>query len=248
MKVTVTIVRHGETAENKARIVQGHLDTKLNELGLQQAIDTGKYFERVGQKFDFCFSSDLQRAQKTGELIMEQLSEPKHVQTDQRIRENFLGSLQGLSWDAKRSARSNVDDFGAEPVEHLKARLCDFWDYLFPSTPGSVTPLASAPDFDDVKVLITTHGGPVRHLVISSLVMDRRYSVQPELSQNLKRGVPEFIARRVGNCCISTVRMESRADGSWDGSVLEYASERHLKPEDIDLNETNADSVAISSL
>ncbi|KAH8914963.1 phosphoglycerate mutase-like protein [Atractiella rhizophila] len=249
MKVIFTIVRHGETFGNVAKILQGHLDTKLSERGVQQAINTGKYFERVGQKFDFCFSSDLERTRKTGELIMEQAGEAKQVHTDPRLREHFPGSLQGLPWGPKLFdiLTTSAGDVGAETVDQFEARLCDFWDYLLPSATGSTTPLDSAGS-RIVNVLIVTHGGPVRRLIISSLVIKRGYSVPSQLSQDLQLGVPQFLDRRVGNCCISKVRVERRDDGNWDGSVLEYASENHLDPEDTDLNETNVDNVAISNL
>ncbi|KAH8921464.1 phosphoglycerate mutase-like protein [Atractiella rhizophila] len=227
MKVTVTILRHGETNENTAGILQGHADTNLNELGLQQAISAGKHFRRVGQKFDFCFSSDLERARKTGELIMEQLSHPKHVQTDPRLRGRHFPGCLPLSL-----SDPNV---GIETLESFKTRLCDFWDYVFPPTFVSTTPLDSAPDLEDVNVLIITHTGTVKRLVISSLVIDREYSAPLQLSHDLKRSVPQVMDGRVGNCSKSVVLMEKSGDGSWCGSVLEYANEEHLEPEYIDL-------------
>uniref|UniRef100_A0A8R7URR1 Phosphoglycerate mutase-like protein 4 n=1 Tax=Triticum urartu TaxID=4572 RepID=A0A8R7URR1_TRIUA len=34
----VVVVRHGETSWNASRIIQGHLDAELNEIGRQQAV------------------------------------------------------------------------------------------------------------------------------------------------------------------------------------------------------------------
>ena len=61
-RAVVLIVRHGETDENKQRIIQGQLNTVLNAVGLDQA-------QRVAgalraNPFDVAFSSDLNRAVK----------------------------------------------------------------------------------------------------------------------------------------------------------------------------------------
>ena len=46
MEVELVIVRHGETEANKCHIIQGHQDTALSELGLQQAQCVAKYLGR----------------------------------------------------------------------------------------------------------------------------------------------------------------------------------------------------------
>lgn len=60
--VRVYLVRHGETAENRAGIMQGQLDTELNEAGLDQARRTANALENV--RFVAAHASDLQRAVK----------------------------------------------------------------------------------------------------------------------------------------------------------------------------------------
>ena len=64
MQHHIFLVRHGQTSENKNKIVQGHLDTALDELGLQQARETAEYLSGQGVAFDVAWSSDLQRARK----------------------------------------------------------------------------------------------------------------------------------------------------------------------------------------
>ena len=58
----IYIVRHGETDENRQGIMQGHLDTKLNAAGIEQAEFAANALERV--PFQRAFSSDLDRAAK----------------------------------------------------------------------------------------------------------------------------------------------------------------------------------------
>lgn len=56
----VYLVRHGETDENRQKIMQGQLDTQLNAAGLEQAQLTANALEHVN--FVAAHSSDLSRA------------------------------------------------------------------------------------------------------------------------------------------------------------------------------------------
>ncbi len=60
IKFNIYIVRHGETDYNRFGIIQGQLNTKLSELGVEQAKKVGAYLKDI--KFDYVFSSDLDRA------------------------------------------------------------------------------------------------------------------------------------------------------------------------------------------
>ncbi|KAG8920171.1 hypothetical protein FRC01_000886, partial [Tulasnella sp. 417] len=67
--VNVYIVRHGETFENAKGIIQGQLDTQLNELGRTQAERLGEVLS--GVRFDHAFTSDLSRARDTAQAIVD---------------------------------------------------------------------------------------------------------------------------------------------------------------------------------
>ena len=58
----VYIVRHGETDHNRQGIVQGQLDTPLNEAGVEQARLAADALEDT--PFEVAYSSDLQRARR----------------------------------------------------------------------------------------------------------------------------------------------------------------------------------------
>lgn len=60
--VRLYIVRHGETNENRMGIMQGQLDTQLNNDGIQQARLCARWLKDV--EFDVAISSDLHRAAK----------------------------------------------------------------------------------------------------------------------------------------------------------------------------------------
>lgn len=58
--INVYVVRHGETVENANGIIQGQLDTQLNELGRMQAERLGDVLS--GVRLHYAFTSDLSRA------------------------------------------------------------------------------------------------------------------------------------------------------------------------------------------
>ena len=60
--VRVYIVRHGETEHNRLGIMQGHLDTALNDTGVAQARLAADAL--ADAPFAAAYSSDLQRARK----------------------------------------------------------------------------------------------------------------------------------------------------------------------------------------
>ena len=80
----VYIVRHGETEDNKQKIIQGQLDTILNSEGEQQADLVAKALKDI--PFDVAYSSNLKRATDTAKRIL--VHHPGvEVQTHIAIRE-----------------------------------------------------------------------------------------------------------------------------------------------------------------
>ncbi len=89
------IVRHGETEYNTKKIFQGTLNEKLNQNGREQA---DKLSVRLkDEKIDLIFSSTLDRAKKTAEII----NKYHHLKINFRdeLKEKNFGDLQGKHWD-----------------------------------------------------------------------------------------------------------------------------------------------------
>ncbi|HET6969172.1 MAG TPA: histidine phosphatase family protein, partial [Ornithinibacter sp.] len=63
----VVVLRHGETDHNAARIWQGHLDTPLSDLGVEQADAAGPAIAALSPHR--IVSSDLTRARLTAESV-----------------------------------------------------------------------------------------------------------------------------------------------------------------------------------
>ena len=88
---TFWLVRHGQTEWNLEGRYQGQADVPLNAAGMLQAQMLAA--ELASQPFDAIFSSDLQRACVTAEIIGRSLNLPVH--TDVRLREINQGQWEG---------------------------------------------------------------------------------------------------------------------------------------------------------
>lgn len=95
MITRICLVRHGETDWNVARRLQGFTDIPLNAEGLRQAHAAATHLTQEG--FDAIYSSDLQRALATAQIIGRQIDVP--VELDEHLRERNFGQLQGLTPD-----------------------------------------------------------------------------------------------------------------------------------------------------
>lgn len=85
--------RHGETAWNADRRMQGQLDAELSPAGIEQA----RRAAPVLAAFEpgALLTSDLRRAADTAALLAERLGLTPQV--DKRLRETHLGDWQGLT-------------------------------------------------------------------------------------------------------------------------------------------------------
>lgn len=125
------LVRHGETFDNAAQILQGQVPGELNPTGISQA-------EAVREKMkdetiDAFVSSDLRRSIQTCEIIAE--PHHKNVETTELLRERDWGSMTGkfipsLPKDPK-DWPSDV-----ETIPHLKARARNFLTWIKVTFPG----------------------------------------------------------------------------------------------------------------
>lgn len=97
MKVLTRIcfVRHGETAWNTERRLQGHIDIALNARGVAQAQAAGAWLRSTN--VDALYSSDLARALTTALSIGEAIGLP--VITEPLFRERRYGVFEGLTHD-----------------------------------------------------------------------------------------------------------------------------------------------------
>lgn len=111
----IVLIRHGETAWNRATRIQGHTDVPLSPLGLAQA-------ERVAEAlaeepFAAIYSSDLSRARQTAQALAR--IHELDVRLDAGLRERAFGRFEGLSW-------SEIDQGYPEDAARWRRREPDF--------------------------------------------------------------------------------------------------------------------------
>lgn len=91
------LVRHGETAYNAGRRIQGRIDTALSPKGMAQAAALGAYIAERGIKLDAIYSSTLTRAVQTAQLVGERIGlSPVSVPG---LEEIDFGRFQGHTFD-----------------------------------------------------------------------------------------------------------------------------------------------------
>ncbi len=97
-----TLVRHGQSEANRARVFAGHLDSPLTDLGRAQARAARARLATI--RFARVVSSDLSRAHDTARLL---LDEAAAVETFPELRERFCGAYEGRPY-AEAEARGEL--------------------------------------------------------------------------------------------------------------------------------------------
>ena len=155
----IYLIRHGQTALNKQRVLQGRSDQPLNEVGIREAEAAAAWFREQEIRFDAIISSPLQRAVRTAQIVAgigepeaEAQEEGIPIRTDERLLEMDYGPYEGRSLtDPSPELLAFFQDFvnnpepeGMEPLEHVVQRLGDFMEDL-------------KRDLPEGNVLIATH-------------------------------------------------------------------------------------------
>lgn len=97
-KTIFWLVRHGQTDWNLEGRYQGQMDTFLNPTGILEAGRAARLL--ADRPFQAVYSSDLERARRTAELIAKARHLP--VKVDPRLREIRLGEWEGQLFDEIR--------------------------------------------------------------------------------------------------------------------------------------------------
>lgn len=119
------LVRHGETTDNAAHIMQGQTPGELNQKGIKQAEEVAH--KMVNASIDVFVASDLRRSIQTCEII----ARPHHqeVITTPLLRERDWGSFTGKYIpDLPKDPKDWPDDI--ETLEKMKSRAQNFLTWL----------------------------------------------------------------------------------------------------------------------
>jgi len=183
----LVLVRHGESEWNLKNLFTGWRDVDLTAKGIEEARTAGRKLKAQGLRFDVAFTSALKRAQRTLDLILEEMGQVGiPVFKDQALNERDYGDLVGLNKDDARQR------FGAEQV-HIWRRSYDVappGGESLRDTAARVLPYYIQDILPHVmrgeRVLVAAHGNSLRALV---MVLDR-HTTESILNLNLGTGVP----------------------------------------------------------
>ncbi|HHU32284.1 MAG: histidine phosphatase family protein [Zhaonellaceae bacterium] len=162
----IILVRHGQTIWNESGKYQGHTDIPLSVIGIEQ---TYKVQKRLAKEvINVFYASDLQRAYETGRIIAE--PHQKEVLVEKELREINFGEWEGLAYnEIMEKYRDIATKFyqdptlvcipGGESCRELIERC------------GSIL-LKIVEKHPDECVLIASHGGTIRAMIIAAMGWD----------------------------------------------------------------------------
>lgn len=182
---TLVLVRHGESQWNLENRFTGWIDVPLTDKGREEAKWAGEKIKSI--KFDKAYTSVLERAIETLEIILKVIKQEKlSIEKDQALNERHYGDLQGLN------KAETAKKYGDKQV-HIWRRSYD----IAPPNGESLKDTAerTLPYFEkkivpDLKagknILVSAHGNSLRSIVMK---LDKLTKEQV-LELNLGTGVP----------------------------------------------------------
>jgi broad specificity phosphatase PhoE len=162
---TIYLVRHGEAEGNARGIIMGHRDMPLTAKGEAQARETAEKLKDI--HFDHVYSSDLIRARRTAEIILQE--KKLAITTSKLLRERTYGIHEGKNyadysedtktfWDSleklsEEGRNKVIHPDGIESDAEIARRMITFLKEIAVASPGKT-------------VLVATHGGILRAFLI----------------------------------------------------------------------------------
>lgn len=180
MTTRVILVRHGKSTYNLERRIQGRLDKSiLTEPGRAAAILVGDTLSSI--TFDAVYSSPLQRAKETAEIIVSRLTNPPQLQPTDKLMEIDLPLWEGMlrqdaidqfpeayrCWQQQpdkfsMKVRSNEGEIEYFPVVALFANARIFWQELLSN-------------HSEGTILVVAHNGINRALIATASEISPAY-------------------------------------------------------------------------
>tara|TARA_B100000530_G_scaffold334301_1_gene283906 strand:- start:951 stop:1547 length:597 start_codon:yes stop_codon:yes gene_type:complete len=163
----LTLVRHGQSDWNNKNLFTGWENPGLTKKGVEEAHKTGNLLKEENKNYSYLFTSILDRAINTADIILEELGiDQINIIRDQALNERDYGELTGLNKDAARKK------WGEDQV-HIWRRsfdvpppggesLKDTAERVIPYFRDKILPLL----IEDNNILISAHGNSLRALVM----------------------------------------------------------------------------------
>ena len=186
MDNVLVLVRHGESEWNRKNLFTGWRDPDITEKGVAEAHRAGKFLHDKGLKFDIAYTSVLLRANRTLDIILDELGQTGlATHRDQALNERDYGELSGLNKDdaRKRWGEEQVHVWrrsyatappGGESLRDTGARV---WPYYLHTIQPHV--------MRGEGVLISAHGNSLRALIMALEGLSGDEIVKRELETGL---------------------------------------------------------------
>ena len=163
----LSLVRHGQSEWNEKNLFTGWENPGLTDKGLAEAEEAGANLNNLGINYDHYYTSILDRAIITAEIIIKGLNIKEYkLAKRQELNERDYGDLTGLNKDDARKK------WGEEQV-HIWRRSFDIPPpngESLKDTSERVIPFFSSEIFTKLKVeenvFISAHGNSLRSLIM----------------------------------------------------------------------------------
>lgn len=162
----LVLVRHGQSEWNQKNLFTGWKNPSLTLKGKKEAEQTGENLKGKNIAFDIHYTSELKRAQLTGEIILSILKQ-ESIKTIKNIalNERNYGDLSGLNKDDARKKwgekqvhtwRRSFDEPppGGESLKDTAERVIPYFKNVI------------KPSLENNNILICAHGNSLRALVM----------------------------------------------------------------------------------
>ena len=180
------LLRHGESLWNEENRFTGWVDVPLTDFGREQAEKAGESIKKEGLQFQVAYTSVLNRAIETLEIVMKTIQQSMPVIKDSALNERMYGDLQGLHKE------DTAKKYGSQQV-HIWRRSYDIKPpngESLEDTQNRTIPFFMNCVMTDIKegknVLVVAHGNSLRSIV---MYLDK-LSKEQVLSLELPTGLP----------------------------------------------------------
>jgi len=203
MTATLVLVRHGQSQWNLQNKFTGWVDVSLTVRGEKEAETAGEMLK--GTSFDLAFTSGLQRAQKTLELMLHEMDQNPPVTKSEKLNERNYGDLQG------KNKKETAEIHGEEQV-HIWRRsfdvappngesLKDTADRVIPYFQAEIEPFLK----QNKSILVVAHGNSLRALIMYLEKMTGEEIVKFEIATGVpymylldyQNGCPTIIEKKI---------------------------------------------------
>lgn len=160
------ILRHGESEWNKLNLFTGWEDVSLTDQGKIEAKLAAFAIQNLKVDVNHAYTSELKRASKTLEIVLNVLKKDIPIISDQALNERNYGSLTGMNKDEARNKWGDEQvklwrrsyDIAPENGESLK----DTCNRTIPYFKENILPKLH----DGENVIITAHGNSLRSIIM----------------------------------------------------------------------------------